>query len=72
MQFWPISLQNGLKMCVFLRSITWATGCHKDWLKPVTLTGFFIFEGQATATDGPVTIGCVQSHQENYSSLKPT
>ena len=29
--------------------------------QPVTLTGFFIFEGQATATDGLVAIGCIQS-----------
>ena len=27
--------------------------------RPVTLTGFFIFEEQATATDGLVAIGCV-------------
>ena len=39
----------------------WATGCHEDQLKPVTLTGFSIFEGQATATDGPVAISCIQS-----------
>ena len=57
MQFWPVSLQNGLKMCVFLRSITWATGCHEDQLQLVTLTGFFIFKGQATTTDSPVVVG---------------
>ena len=61
MQFGPVSLQNGLKMCVFLRSIMWATGCYEDRLKLVTLTGFFIFEGQATATDSLVVISCVQS-----------
>ena len=29
MQFWSVSPQNGLKMCAFLRSITWATGCNR-------------------------------------------
>ena len=30
MQFWPVSLQNRLKMCAFLRGTTWATGsCNR-------------------------------------------
>ena len=38
MQIWPVSLQNGLKMCGFLRGITWATGCNR--LKSVRLCFF--------------------------------
>ena len=30
MQFWSVSPQNGLKMCAFLRSITWATGSNQS------------------------------------------
>ena len=61
MQFWPISLQNRLKMCAFLRGITWATGRHENRLQPVHATDFFIFEESATATEKLVLIGPVQS-----------
>ena len=60
MQFWPVSLQNRLKMCAFLRGITWATGHHENWLQPVHATDFFIFEEGATATEKLVLIGPVR------------
>ena len=58
MQFWLVSLQNRLKMCGFLRGITWATGRHENRLQLVHATGFFIFEEGATvrATAGTGTV----------------
>ena len=60
MQFWSISPQNGLKMCAFLRSITWETGCLWNRFKPVQIGPFVLFEKHATATTSPVLIGPVQ------------
>ena len=67
MQFWSVSLQNGLKMFVFLRSITWGTGLLHNRLRPVHRTDFFNSEKHATATGGPVLIGPVQSGSGHFS-----
>ena len=42
--FWAISLQNRLKMCAFLRGITWATSCEHNQFKPVQTSPVALFE----------------------------
>ena len=44
MQFWSISLQNGLKMCAFLRSITCENDCFRNRLQPVQISPVALFE----------------------------
>jgi hypothetical protein len=57
MQFWPVSLQNRLKMCGFFRTITWTTGRERNRLQSVSNGPVASFEEQATATEKSVLIG---------------